>query len=247
MDRGSSEARPAEEAVIAPTSQATARLAGLLYLGTIVAGIFAQMFARSPLVVRGDAHATAINILAHQDLYRIGLIGDLVMLACYVGVTAIFYAMFRPVSRTLSLAAAGFSMTGIAVLAVDGFFHIAPLRLLGGAPYLQGFDADQLQALALLSLGLHADGYDLSLVFFGVYCLLLGYLVLRSRFMPRIVGVLMAVAGICYLVDSVADLAAPALAARLPAQMLIPTLLGEGALAIWLLIFGVRPARAQPD
>jgi hypothetical protein len=247
MDKGPDDKRTAREAAIAPTSQATARFAGLLYLGTIVAGVFAQMFARSPLVVREDAHATAINILAHQDLYRSGLIGDLVMLACYVGVTAIFYAMFRPTGRTLSLAAAGFSMTGIAVLAVDGFFHVAPLHLLGGAPYLQAFSTDQLQALALLSLGLHGDGYDISLVFFGVYCLLLGYLAFRSRLVPRIIGILMAVAGICYLVDSVADLAAPALAARLPSQILIPTLLGEGGLALWLLIFGLRPATDQRD
>jgi len=247
MDKGPDDRRMAGEAAIALPSQATARFAGLLYLGTIVAGIFAQMFARSPLVVRGDAHATAVNILAHQDLYRAGLIGDLVMLACYVGVTAIFYAMFRPAGRTLSLAAAGFSMTGIAVLAVDGFFHIAPLHLLGGAPYLQALGTDQLQALALLSLGLHGDGYDISLVFFGVYCLLLGYLAFRSRLVPRIIGVLMAVAGVCYLVGSVADLAAPALAARLPAQILVPTLLGEGALALWLLIFGLRPARTQRD
>ena len=206
-----------------------ARLAGALYLGTIIGGLFAELISRGSLIVRDDAAATATSILANQSLFRAGLIGDLVMLTCYVGVTALFHDMFAPVSRRASLTAAAFSMIGIAVLAVDSYFLLATLRLL---------DAPQREALALLSLKLHGDGYDLSLVFFGVYCLMLGWLVWRSGFVPKAIGALMALAGICYLINSLADLAAPAFANTLSPHLMDPTLIGEAALAVWLLVFG---------
>ena len=222
-------------------SRSIARIAGALYLGTIVAGLFAELGSRGPLVVGSDAGATATAILANQALFRAGLIGDLIMLVCYIGVTALFHSMFKPVSRRLSLAAAAFSMIGIAVLAVDGFFLLAALRFLDAPSYLMvGMATPQREAMALLSLKLHGDGYDLSLVFFGVYCLMLGWLVWRSRFLPRLIGALMALAGLCYLINSVADLAAPALAGALSPHLMDPTLIGEAALALWLLAFGTN-------
>lgn len=226
---------------------AVARVAGLLYLGTIVFGVFAAMVSRGSLIVLGDAAATAGAVLRHQALFRAGLVADIAMLACYIGVTALFYLMFRPVSRFVSLAAAGFSMIGIAVLAADGLFLLATLLLLEAPSYLAVLNAPQREAVALLCLKLHADGYDISLVFFGIYCLLLGWLVWRSVFLPRAIGALMALAGICYLVDSLADLAAPAFAATLPPHIMTPTLIGEAALALWLIIFGARPGFRARD
>lgn len=218
-----------------------ARVAGVLYLGTIVAGLFAEIGSRGSLIVGSDAAATASAILAHQALFRAGLVSDLLMLACYVGVTALFYVVFAPVSRRLSLVAAAFSMIGIAVLAADSLFLLAALRLLDASPYLAvAITTPQREALALLSLKLHADGYDLSLVFFGFYCLMLGWLVWRSGFLPRLVGALMILAGACYLINSLADLAAPAFAKGLSPHLLDPTLIGEAALAIWLFVFGVK-------
>jgi len=216
-----------------------ARIAGALYLGTIIAGLFAELGVRGSLFVGSDAAATAAAILAHQALFRVGLIGDLIMLACYIGVTALFHSMFEPVSRRLSLAAAAFSMIGIAVLAADSFFLLAALRLLDAPSYLTAVMATpQRDAIALLSLNLHGDGYDLSLVFFGVYCLMLGLLVWRSGVLPRLIGALMGMAGLCYLINSVADLAAPPLAKTLSPHLMDPTLIGEAAMAIWLLVFG---------
>ena len=228
-----------------------ARVAGALYLGTIAAGLFAEIGSRGVLIVGGDAAATATSILGNQALFRAGLIGDVVMLACYIGVTALFYEMFSPVSRRVSLAAAAFSMIGIAVLAVDSFFLLASLRLLAAPPYLAAeMEAPQREAMVLLSLKLHGDGYDLSLVFFGVYCLMLGWLVWWSGFIPKLIGALMALAGVCYLINSVANLAAPGFARTLPPHLMDPTLLGEAALAVWLLAFstngrfkGRRPVR----
>ena len=217
------------------------RISGALYLGTIVAGLFAELGARGSLIVGSDASATAKAILGNQALFRGGLVGDLVMLACYIGVTTLFYELFAPVSRRVSLAAAGFSMIGIAVLAVDGFFLLASLRLWAAPAYLvAAFTTPQQEAMALLLLKLHGDGYDLSLVFFGVYCLLIGWLAWRSGFIPKVIGALMALAGACYLFKSFADLAAPDFARSLSPHLMDPTLIGEAALGAWLLAFGTK-------
>lgn len=226
-------------AVDAGPSQARARFAGLLYFGTIAAGIFAQLFARSAVSVPGDARATAANILAHETLYRAGELADLVMLACYVAVTMLFYDMFRRAHRLLSQLAAGFSLTGIAVLAVNGLFHLAPLVLLGDDGYRTALGADRRDALVRLSLDLHGDGYGISLVFFGVYCVLLGWLLIRSGLLPRIIGLLMILGGLCHLIVNGVAILSPALAAHLPGAMAYPPLIGEAALALWLLAFGV--------
>jgi Domain of unknown function (DUF4386) len=212
-------------------SQTKARLAGICYVGTIVAGVYAEAYVRGSLVVRTDAAATIGNIVSHETLYRTALVADLVMLACYVAVTTLFYALFRPVSRDLSLAAAAFSMIGIAVFATASLLHLAPLHLL-----------DRPDA-ALTALVLHGKSYGISLVFFGIYCILIGALTWRSGFLPRVIGALMIVAGLCYLVNSVTGILLPAFARQLPSQILLPTLIGEAALALWLTIFGVTKRR----
>lgn len=217
-----------------------ARVAGALYLGTIVFGLFAEVGSRGALIVGGDAAATAHAILANEPLFRAGIVADLAMLACYVGVTALFLDMFRPVHGGVSRMAAAFSLIGIAVLAVDTFVLLAPLRLLATAPYLSALGGPQREAAALLALKVHADGYDVSLVFFGIYCLMLGWLAWRSGFLPKPIGALMTLAGVCYILNSIADLAAPAFARTLSPHLMDPTLIGEAALALWLLAFGAR-------
>ncbi len=219
-----------------------ARVAGVFYLLTIAMGVFAELFVRGALVVRDDAAATASNILAHESFYRLGLVADLIMLVCYVAVTLLFYYLFKPVSRSLSLLAAFFSLIGIAVLAVNCLSHVAPLIFLGNANYLSVFEPNQLQALALVSLRLHARGYTISGVFFGMYMLLLGVMIFKSEFLPRIVGVLMAIGGLGNLIDSFATFLSPALAARLPDLGMLGGL-AELALTVWLLAMGVNAAK----
>jgi hypothetical protein len=216
-----------------------ARIAGALYLITIIMGVFAEAFVRNALAAYDDAAATATNILAHEPLYRFGLAADLIMLACYIAVTLLFYDLFKPVGRSLSLLAAFFSLVGIAVLAANSLNHLAPLVLLGGAHYLSAFETNQLQALALMSLKMHARGYTISLVFFGIYCLLIGYLVFRSDFLPRILGVLMAIGGLSSLTDSFAIFLLPKLAARLPDIMVLAGF-AELSLCLWLMVMGVN-------
>ena len=214
-------------------------MAGAFYLITIIMGVFAEVFVRGALVVSDDATATATNILAHEPLYRFGLSADLIMLACYIAVTGIFYDLFKPVARNLSLLAAFFSLVGIAVLAANSLNHLAPLVLLGGGNFSHGLETNQLQALALISLKMHARGYNISGVFFGIYMLVVGYLILRSGFLPRMLGVLMAVGGLSYLIDSFATFLLPTLVARLPDVGMLGGI-AELAVSLWLLAVGVN-------
>jgi hypothetical protein len=212
-----------------------ARIAGFLYVIVIGAGAFAEFFARSSLMVRGNAAATAANIHNADWLFRMGLIADCAGCAAYVAITAILYYLFKPVSRTVSLMAAFFSLTGCAIMAANLVNHIAQLLLLGNDAYLHAFTPAQLDVLALTALRLHARGYALSMIFFGCYCILIGVLILRSTFMPRIIGVLMALAGLSAIATTVGIF----LAIDLPDTGLLG-LLGEGSLALWLLLFGVN-------
>jgi hypothetical protein len=214
-----------------------ARVAGVFYLLTFLTAGFA-FFVRGRLVVSGDAAATATNILAHERLFRLGFAADLIGVACYIAVTALFYDLFKPVNRRLSLLAAFFSLVGCAIGALSCLFHFAPSVLLGGAPYLSVFKVEQLQALALVFLKLGDQTINIGLVFFGFYCLLIGYLIFRSSFLPRILGVLMAFAGLGWL-----TFLSPPLVRYLSPYNQTPGTIGEGALTLWLLVIGLNAER----
>jgi hypothetical protein len=220
-----------------------ARIAGLIYLITIVTGIFGLGFVRGRLVVDGDAAATATNILAHESLFRLGFVAVLVGTASYVAVTALLYALLKPVNPSLSLHAAFFSLVGCAVWALGCVFNLAQFVVLGGEQYLSVFKPEQLQALALMLLKLNGEAFSVGMVFFGFYCLLIGYLIFRSTFLPRIVGMLMALAGLGHLIAMFANFLSPAFADHLFPYILWPGLLGEGSVTLWLLVMGVNASR----
>lgn len=229
-----------------PHAQLKARLAGLFYLGTIVAGIYAQVGVRAPLtaVTAQDSNAAiAANILRNVPVYRTGEAADLVMLCCYIAVTTLLYELFTRTSRQIALVSAGFSLTGIIVLAVAGVLHLAPLALLDSST-TAGLDLSLRQALAVLSLDLHAELYSLSLVFFGFYCLLIGWLVWRSGLLPGTVGALMMIGGISHIIVMFTGVLAPDIARSLPLVMKFAPLVGEAALALWLLAFGIKETAA---
>jgi len=214
-----------------------ARMAGVFYLLTFLTGGISS-FVGGRLVVSGDAAATANNILAHQPLFRLGFAADLSVVACYIAVTALFYELFKPVSRSVSLLAAFFSLVGCAVQAFICLFHLAPLVLLGGAQYLSVFKVEQLRTLAFMFLEFYGQGFNICFVFFGFYCLLIGYLIFRSTFLPRILGVLMAIGGLGWL-----TFLSPPLAEYLWPYIAAPGILGEGSLTLWLLVMGVNVQR----
>jgi hypothetical protein len=216
-----------------------ARITGVVYLLYFLTAVLGEFFMRG-IVVDGDAAATATNLLAHQPLFRLGLATGLIATACYIALTALLYDLFKPVSRSLSLLAAFFSLVGCAILAFASLFQLAPLVVLGGSPYLNVFKVDQLRALAPMFLDLNTQANNLCVVFFGVYCLLIGYLILRSAFLPRILGVLLVFAGLGWL-----TFLAPPFADHLSPYNLVLGFVAELSLCLWLLVKGVNVQRWQ--
>jgi hypothetical protein len=219
--------------------QVYARIGGVLYLVIIVAGLFGEAVVRDTLIVSGDAAATAANIMGSQLLWRIGIAGDLVMHVCDVPLMLIFYVLLRPVSKNLALLAVLFNVVTTAVLVATKLNLWAALSLLGSAEYLKAFTPEQLHTLAYLAIRTDGHGFAIGLLYFGCECLVLGYLIFRSGYLPRILGVLMQVAGTCYLINSFALLLAPKLAAALFPAILVPAFIGESSLCLWLIAKGV--------
>lgn len=209
-----------------PSWRTSTRLAGLAYIITIAAGLFAEAYSRGSILVTKDPVRTAAHLQESIGLYRWGVTADCVMLIAYVIVTALLYRLFKPVSASLSLIAALFSMLGLALLAAATAMLLLPLQ-------------DASAAYAVLKL--HGAAYDLTGVFFGAYCLLIGWLILKSNYLPLAIGWLMALAGAVFVMDATLALVAPAVAKMVPDIVMLVSLLGEGSLALWLAAFGVRP------
>jgi hypothetical protein len=225
--------------------QRLARIAGVLYLLNIVGGAFAIGYVQTVLVVPGNAAATAHNIVTHELLYRLGLAVHLVPDVTNVALAVIFYDLFMVVNRRFALMVVFFTLVGTAVESASLLNQFAPLSLLAGGHYASGLPAQQLQALAYLPIDLQGISYSISEVFFGFYALTIGYLVFRSTFIPRAVGVLLAIDGVAYLVYSFSEILAPQFAAHLVPWIQLPILLGEGSLMLWLLVKGVNAQRWQ--
>lgn len=223
--------------------QTFARLAGALSLITMAAGISAEFLVVDAVIATGDAVTTANNILASELVYRLGFAAKLVDYTFYLGVTVLLYGLLKPVSKSLSLLAAASSLAGTAVVASTSLFYLAPLFLLGDAPYLAAFGTDQVQALAFLSHKLRAIGSNIAMVFFGFHLLFIGWLIARSTFLPRILGMLSAVGGICFVINSYMHFLSPSFAAQLSPYIFLPGVLGQASLALWLLVVGVNVPR----
>lgn len=191
----------------------------------------------------GDAAATAHNIQAHELLYRLGLVAHIIILPCNIVLALIFYDLFKVVSRRLSLLVVFFTLVGTAVEGANLLDQFAPLRLLGGGHYLSVFTTEQLQALAYMPLASQAISYNIQQVIYAGYLLVAGYLVFKSTFLPRIVGVLLAIGGLCYLTNSFATFLAPEFADGLVPYIQVPSGVAELSLCLWLLVMGVNVQR----
>jgi hypothetical protein len=214
-----------------------ARMGGFCWLMCFLTSIYPLML-NGRLVVADDAATTAANLLANEALFRFGTAGLLISTAFYVGATLFVYEVLKPVNRSLSLLAAFFSLLGCAVGALSCLFDFVPFILLKGAPYLNSFTVDQLQALTLMFLKVRVEANNIGLVFFGLHCFGVGYLIFRSTFMPQIIGALMLMAGICWM-----TFLAPPVAQGLAPFNMMPGALGELSLALWLLVKGVNVQR----
>lgn len=218
----------------------SARVAGVLYAVIIAFGIFAEVVVRSRLIVDGDAQETAANINDSEALFRLGFAADLVVFLCDVALAVVLYFLFRPVSRALSLLAAAFRLTQTAIIGFNLLNMFAALLILTDADYLGAFDERQAESLSLFMLDMHQYGYTLGLTFFGMSTLIMGYLVLSSGRMPRLLGVLLALAGLGYVADSAAFFLAPGYDGSISPILLAPAIVGEVWFALWLLFRGRR-------
>lgn len=233
--------------------QRLARFGGLLYLVIILTGIVGELVVRGSMVVSGDAAATAARISANPGLWRLGIGVDLLMHVCDLFVMWVIYILLRPVNRKLALLVLLFNMIQTAVLVANKTLLLVPLFLLGDPLYAHAFSPAQLQAWSHLAIDLHEHGFGVGLIFFGCVCLIEGHLIRRARFLPSLLGIGMQIAGVCYLVNSMALLLAPQIARQLFPGILLPCLVAEFCFASWLLIKGVdvaewkRQAQLEPS
>jgi hypothetical protein len=223
-----------------------ARVAGVLYLIIFIASPLAFMIGKGGLLVPGDATATTSNIMASESLFRAGIASETVVFLVEILLAAIFYVLLKPVSQALSLAAAFSRLAEAVVQAVNLLPSILVFLLVSAGGYLTVFEAQQRDALVLLSLNL----YDyMTLVwgfFFGFHLLLLGYLVYKSAYFPKVLGILLVLASFGYLLQSYGAFLAPHYQAILNTIVLVLAVPGELAFTLWLLIKGVRDPQSAP-
>lgn len=215
------------------------RVIGTIYLLYFVTAFFGMFLLRG-LVVPGNAAETANSILSHQALFRSALAVDLLGNALYIVLTACLYRLLGPVNWSISLAAAFISLVGCSVQVFAEIFRLAPLALLTNAQLASAFSAGQLQNLTMVAFTLHTHSFYISLVLFGLYDVLLGYLVVRSSYVPRPIGVLLICAGVGWLA-----FLWPPLATALSSAVLPLGALAEIALMFWLLLRGVDVSKWQ--
>jgi uncharacterized protein DUF4386 len=223
-----------------------ARIAGLLYLINLICAGIATVHVLPRLVVAGDAVATATNITASEWMLHLAIAGDLVALLCEVALSGLLYVLLRPVDRNLALLMACFRLAFSAVLIANVLNLVIPLQLLAGDRYLTAFSPGQLPALAMLSLDAYGHGWAIALLFFGAHVLLLGWLLYRSGYVPRVLGAWLAVASSGFFIYSVGNLAVP----DVQTSLLLAAPSGVGELALCLLLLfnrvNLRPAEHPP-
>jgi hypothetical protein len=217
----------------------TARMAGFLYLIYIVITIAADVLGRSPLIVFGDAAATARNIVASEWQFRIGVTGDLVSAVFFLLAAWALYALLKSVNKDLALLFLLLNLGGTAVYSINLLNQFAAVQLLSGADYLNVFQSDQLQALAMFFLNLHKNGYWIAQIFFGAWLFPFGYLVYKSGFLPKILGIVMMVHFVGWLMTFLQFFLFPGFTAI--TYVTYPLgFISEFGLTLWLLVMGAK-------
>src|SRR5713101_1860402 len=215
--------------------QRYARIAGVLFLLSMVAGGFGEAYVPSKLIVSADAAATAANIRNFDFLYRLGFAAFLIESLCDITLVLILYALLKPVSKELSLLAAFLGLIGTALFAFAELFYFAPPLILGRA-YLNTFTPDQLNSLALLSLKFYGYAGMIFTAYYGMAWIVRSFLIFRSNYLPKFLAVLMAIGGIGFVVRNFALILAPSYASDLLLVLMFP---GGLVLTGWLLAKGV--------
>ena len=220
--------------------QRYAKVAGVLFLISLVAGGFGEAYVPMKVIVAGDAAATAANIKAFDFLFRLGFAAFLIESLCDIALALIFYALLKPVNNQLSLLAAFFGLVGTTIFAVAELFFFLPTFILGDPAWLGTFSPDQVNSLVFLSVRFFSFGVAISSLYYGVGWLVRGHLMFRSGYLPKFLGVLMGIGGLGFVVQAFARIFVP----RFPSSMLMALLFPGGlALTFWLLFKGVDMAK----
>ncbi|MES2328714.1 MAG: DUF4386 domain-containing protein [Bacteroidota bacterium] len=217
-----------------------ARIGGALYLLLIFVGMFSVLFVRDKLIIPGDPAATARNIIGSESLWRSGIIADLVMHLLDIPIMLVLYVLLKPVNKNIALLALLFNLVQTAVLVANKLNLVAALLPLGNAEYLHALDPRILQTQLYLSIKLHDIGFGIGLLFFGCTCIANGWLIRKSNYLPGTIGILMQVAGVCYLASNLLLLSNPTLASKIFIFLMLPCLIAELSFSLWLLIKGVN-------
>ncbi len=223
--------------------KATAHRAGALYFVFMIVAIIGE-FIFPTFMVSGDAAATARNISAAEPMYRIGILLGLGTLVLFIVLVASLHELFRNVDKGHALLMVVLVSVGVAVALANLINKFAPLLLLNGADYWSAFTKQQLDALALGFLRLHSSGATVATVFWGLWLFPFGILVIKSGFLPRILGLLLMVAGFAYLASSVTALALPEYR-QVVSKIMLPLYFGEVPIIFWLLIKGANVPQPQ--
>ncbi len=217
----------------------TARLGGTFQLLEGFTATFGQVIVLGRLIVPGNAAASAQNVLQHPNLFWLGFASSLIGVVCHLVWALLLYELFRPVSRRISAVALLVILVGCAVQALTSVLYLAPMLILNAGTSLQSLTGAQLQALAYVFVRLNGYAFNTYLVFFGLWCLLIGMLIFRSTFMPRVLGVLLGITGLGWMLYLV-----PPVAIRLFIPYIAgASALGELPLMLWLLVMAVDAER----
>jgi hypothetical protein len=226
-----------------------ARIAGAIYLSMVITGPFSLIYVPSKLIVRGDATATAQNVLAHETMFRLAILADLVGQVIFICLAIALYRLLSNVNKTWAALMVGFVLVSAAVGFLNTLNNIAALILFRGADFLAVFDKPQRDALGMLFVRLHSQGIFIDEMFWGLWLLPFGLLVFRSGFMPRFIGVWLMINCFGYVALSVIAQFFPD-SYEAAFRYLQPVLFGELAILLWLLIRGAKlppTSESAPD
>ena len=230
------------------SSKKTARIAGLLYLVVVLTGIFHLLYVPSRLIVSGNASATVNNIIASETLFRLSILGGLICYTFFLLLPLVLYKLFKPVNKNYSLLMVILVIVSVPVSFINMLNKFAVLSLISKASYLQVFETGKLQAEVLLYLNFYNNGNQIASIFWGLWLLPFGYLVFKSGFLPKILGILLMVGCFSYLFDFLGDFLFPGYGQmKISTFVTLPGSIGEIGICLWLLIMGIKNSAQKFD
>jgi hypothetical protein len=222
----------------------TARIAGLWYLLMLITAPIGLMYVPSKLIIAGNATATASNIMTSELLFRIGIMSNLICQISFIFLVLALYRLFKEVNEKYAKLMVSLVIVAVPIAFLNELTQIAALLVYSGADYLKVFEPNQLNSLAMLFLNLHEQGTFIVEIFWGLWLFPFGYLVIKSGFIPKVLGILLLIGCVSYLADSSVALLIPQLKGSVNSILMLPLAVGELSMILWLLIKGVKVDRS---